>query len=242
CSPRRCARSTTNASWCAWWNRSAPPCTAATSRPCGRRPPAPTTAPRGEARVRHAAEGQEQGERTLWLGAAVTLLAVAGICALLGGHLLLGVLRLAAGLLAGAGLGAALLAVLGPRLPRRARGAAAGLLALVLAAALTTPAVVATRLDPLEQSATASIAALGEGDVVHSLPLPDAPVLVRRTDGSSQLLDAHGVRPVDASAHDVLALSHDGTHLVRATGASTAVLSLDRSLSTPDGGLPTTTF
>ena len=192
--------------------------------------------------MRHAAEGQEQGERTLWLGAAVTLLAVAGICALLGGHLLLGVLRLAAGLLAGAGLGAALLAVLGPRLPRRARGAAAGLLALVLAAALTTPAVVATRLDPLEQSATASIAALGEGDVVHSLPLPDAPVLVRRADGSSQLLDAHGVRPVDASAHDVLALSHDGTHLVRATGASTAVLSLDRSLSTPDGGFPTTTF
>src|SRR5699024_5049580 len=181
CSPRRCARSTTNASWCAWWTRSAPPCTAATSRPCGRRPPAPTTAPRGEARVRHAAEGQEQGERTLWLGAAVTLLAVAGICALLGGHLLLGVLRLAAGLLAGPG----------PRVPRRSRGAAAGRPPTVPAAALPSPAWVATRLDPLGQSATASIAARGEGDVVHSLPLPDAPVLVRRADGSSQLLDAH---------------------------------------------------
>lgn len=181
-------------------------------------------------------------ERTVLLGAAVTLLALAGICALLGGHLLLGVLRLAAGLLAGAGLGAAVAALLRGRVRRRTGHLLAGAGALVLALALTVPAVLATRLPALAPEDAVSVDALGEGDVVHSLPAEGAPVLVRRADGSAQLLDAAGVREVEASAHDVLALSADGTRLVRATGASTEVLALDRSLSTPDGGLPSTRF
>jgi hypothetical protein len=181
-------------------------------------------------------------DRTTALGAAVALLALAGICALLGAHFLLGVLRLAAGILAGAGLGAALLALPVARLRPRPRRALAAVLAVAAALALTVPAVLATRIPPLSAQAGASIDALADGDTVHSLPRPGAPVLVRRADGTAQLLDAHGVRPVEASAHDVLALSADGTHLVRATGTTTEVLGLDRTASAPDGGLPTVTF
>ena len=60
-------------------------------------------------------------DRTTALGAAVALLALAGVCALLGGHFVLGALRLAAGILVGAGLGAALAAVLPARLATRPR-------------------------------------------------------------------------------------------------------------------------
>ena len=48
-------------------------------------------------------------------GLAVVLGALAGVCALLGGQFLLGVLRLAAGLLAGLAVGALAVAVLGER-------------------------------------------------------------------------------------------------------------------------------
>lgn len=176
------------------------------------------------------------------LGAAVVLLALAGICALLGAHFVLGALRLAAGILAGAGLGAALLSLPGSRPRPRARRVLAAVLAVLVALALTVPAVLATRVAPLADRAAASIDALAEGDLVHSVPVPGSPVLVRRAGGTAQLLDEVGARPVEATGHDVLALSADGARLVRATGATTEVLSLDRSLSAPDGGFPTVSF
>jgi len=176
------------------------------------------------------------------LGAAVVLLALAGICALLGEHLVLGALRLAAGILAGAGLGAAVLALPLGRLRPRPRRVIAAVLAVLVALALTVPAVLATRVAPLADRAEGSIEALAEGDRVHSVPVPYSPVMVRRADGAAQLLDAVGARSVEATGHDVLALSADGARLVRATGASTEVLALDRSLSAPDGGFPTLSF
>jgi hypothetical protein len=158
------------------------------------------------------------------LGLAVVLLALAGICALLGAHFLLGALRLAAGLLAGAGLGVLLLALLGGRLRRRMRMLLAAGLALVVAAALTVPAVLATRPDPLEAAASATLAPLREGDAVHSAPGGQGPVLVRRADGTAQLVSAAtGVEEVEAAPEDVLALSADGTRLVQVTDDLTRV-------------------
>ncbi|MDN5822210.1 MAG: hypothetical protein L0H39_12070, partial [Brachybacterium sp.] len=130
-------------------------------------------------------------DRVTTLGAAVVLLALAGICALLGSHFVLGALRLAAGLLTGLGLGAALLAVLagrGARLAPRPRVLIAAGTALATGLVLTVPAVLATRVDPLEDRAAASLEALGEGDTVHSLPSPDSPVLVRRAEGTAEVL------------------------------------------------------
>src|SRR5699024_2011684 len=191
CSPRPCARSTTSASWCAWWTASATPCTPATSTPCGRRPPAATTAPRGErsATVSHERTAPERAggiDRTTALGAAVT--------------------------------------------------------ALVVALALTVPAVIATRVDPLADRAQVALEPLAEGDTVHSLPAAGSPVMVRRADGPAEVLIDGVAHRVDATAHDVLALSADGRRLVRATGASTEVLLLDPTASTPDGGFPARSF
>ena len=180
------------------------------------------------------------------LGLAVVLLALAGICALLGAHFLLGALRLAAGILAGLGFGAALLALLGAllsaRLAPRPRILFAGGTALAVMLVLTVPAVLATRLDPLADQAAVSIDALAEGDTVHSLPAAGTPVLVRRADGSAQLLDDTGARHLEATPGDVLALSADGARLVPATGATTEVLLLDPTASTVDGGFPSQTF
>ena len=114
------------------------------------------------------------------LGLAVVLLALAGISALLGGHFRLGALRLAAGLLAGAGLGTLLLALLGGRLRRRVRILLVAGLALVVAAALTVPAVLATRPDRLEDAASATLAPLREGEAVHSAPDEQGPVQIGR--------------------------------------------------------------
>lgn len=193
-----------------------------------------------------ATEPRRSEALTLWIGAAVTALALAGVAALLADHFLLGALRLAAGVLAGLGLGAALLAVLavtdgrGRRPPRR-RVLLAGALAFAAALALTLPAVLAVRVAPLEHSdaVLASIAPLAEGDVVHGPADPDAPVLVRRASGGAQLLDASGVQEIDAAGEDVVALSADGTYLVHVHGESTDVLSLDAAGSpgaTSEGG------
>lgn len=187
------------------------------------------------------AQGPDRDRATL-LGLAVVLLALAGVCALLGGHLLLGALRLAAGVLAGLGLGAALLALLPGRLAPRPRLLGAAAAALAAALLLTVPAVLSTRGAPLQDHAVLALDALGEGDAVHSLPLPGSPVLVHRASGEAQVLIGGAVHPLAASSHDVLALSADGTRLLRATGASTEVLLLDPTLSTPDGGLPSRTF
>src|SRR5699024_10351946 len=67
------------------------------------------------------------------------------------------------------------------------------------------------------------IPALDDGDAVHSVPGPDAPVLVRRADGSAQLLGRGAPVDVDAAAEDVLALSADGTRLIRAADGRTVV-------------------
>src|SRR5699024_8809475 len=152
-SPRPCARSTTSGSWCAWWTASATPCTPATSTPCGRRPPAATTAPRGErsATVSHERTAPERAggiDRTTALLAAGT--------------------------------------------------------ALVVALALTVPAVIATRVDPLADRAQVALEPLAEGDTVHSLPAAGSPVMVRRADGPAEVLIDGVAHRVDATAHDVL--------------------------------------
>lgn len=183
-----------------------------------------------------AVDAPAPSDRTTVLGAAVLLLALAGLCALLGEHLLLGALRLAAGALAGLGLGTALLAL--PVVRRRPRRLLAGGGALAAMLALTVPAVLASRVEPLSERAVAALDALGDGDTVHSLPQPGGPVLVRREDGRAELLLDGEVRPVEATAHDVLALSADGTRLVRASGASTTVLALDASAPAPEDGFP----
>ncbi|MGP9538473.1 outer membrane protein assembly factor BamB family protein [Brachybacterium sp. AOP43-C2-M15] len=184
----------------------------------------------------------EPVDRTVWIGAAITLLALSGVCALLGEHLLLGALRLLGGALAGAGAGAAVLALLAGRLRLRPLGLLAGLLAVATALALTVPAVLATRVPPLEDSARAEIAPLGEGDVVHAPQDPAAPVLVRRADGGAELLDGTGVRDIDAAPEDVVALSADGARAVRVTEDGTEVLALDPGLAAPDGEPRTTAF
>ncbi|WP_422115596.1 hypothetical protein [Brachybacterium sp. UNK5269] len=168
------------------------------------------------------------------LAAAVALLALAGIGALLADHLLSGALRLAAGALAGAGLGAAALAVTGARgRPRRSLAAAvAGAAAL----ALTVPAVLATRPPALADLAAVRIAALAEGDRVHSLPDPAAPVLVRRAAGDAELLDATGVRRLDAAPADLVALSADGARLVHVRDGATTVLPADSAGAPPPPG------
>ena len=183
-------------------------------------------------------------DTTTALGVAVVLLAVAGICALLGEHFLLGALRLAAGILAGLGAGAALLALVGTHLRSRPRALLASGTALGLALALTVPAVLATRLEPLSEPSivTVTLDALDDGDTVHSLPEPGTPVLVRRADGGAQLLDENRARSVEALPDDVLSLSADGTRLIRATGTATEVLLLDPTASAPDGDFPAQTF
>lgn len=178
------------------------------------------------------------------LGLAVVSLALAGICALLGDHFLLGALRLAAGVLAGTGLGVLLLALLGRRLRRRTRRLLAGALALVVALALTVPAVHASRVGSLESAAAAEIAPLGEGDKVASAPNGQGPVLVRRADGTAQLVGAGAeASEVEAAPDDVLALSSDGTRLVQVTGEVTRVHELGGGSDAagdgsdaPDGG------
>jgi hypothetical protein len=162
------------------------------------------------------------------------LLALAGICALLAAHFLLGGLRLAAGVLAGAGLGVLVLALLGGRLRRRTRRLLAAGLALAAALALTVPAVLTTRLDPLERAAAATLAPLAEGDAVHSAPNGQGPLLVRRADGSAQLVTAGAEsHDLEASAQDVLALSADGTRLVQVSGEVTRVHRLDGAADEP---------
>ncbi|WP_304502259.1 hypothetical protein [Brachybacterium sp. FME24] len=169
---------------------------------------------------------ESTGDATAALGLAVVLLALAGISALLGEHFLLGALRLTAGILTGAGAGVLALTLLRPRLASRPRRLVAGGLALAVALALTAPAVLATRLDPLEDSAQANIAALGEGDTVHSVPGTDAPVLVRRADGTAQLLRTGQSIVVHSAPEEVVALSADGRWLVQVTGATTRVAPL----------------
>lgn len=164
----------------------------------------------------------------LALGLAVVLAALAGVAALLAGHLLLGWLRLLAGVLAGGALGAAILALPGARPGPRARRVLSLGLALVLAAALILPAVRAARPDDLAERASTRIAPLAEGDAVASVPVAGSPVLVRRADGSAQLLTpGAGAVQLETAPGDVLALSADGTRLVQVSAGVTRVTEID---------------
>ena len=192
--------------------------------------------------------GPERLDATTLTGVAVVALALAGICALLGSHVLIGALRLTAGVLAGLGAGTAGLVLMGSRGSPRRRRLLAGALAIALAAALTVPAALGSRPDPLQAQATASIAPLTEHDRVTSVPTPagpDSPVLIRRADGSAQLLRGERVDQLDpgdeidradeldpggeldAGEEDVLALSADGTRLLRTVEEATQVMSLE---------------
>lgn len=176
------------------------------------------------------------------VGAGVVLLALAGICALLGSHLLIGALRLAAGVLAGAGLGVLVLPAARSWLPRRRRLLAAAL-ALLVAAALTVPAAVDSRTPPLEDRAVAVLEPLDEQDHITSVPDPQdpaaSPVLIRRADGSAQLLRAGRLDALEPAGGDVLALSADGSRLARIGEHSTQVLSLpEDSAPVPEAVLP----
>lgn len=160
-------------------------------------------------------------------GLAVVLGALAGVCALLGGQFLLGVLRLAAGLLAGLAVGALAVAVLGERTDRRdlVRGIAAAL-ALVVAIALTVPALISARVPTLEDAALSRTDPLAEGDSVVSVGTAGAPVLLRRAAGGGQLLHGTRVDAVEGGAEDVLALTADGHRLLRIGADATTVLDL----------------
>lgn len=173
-------------------------------------------------------EPERGSDATTAIGLVVVLLALAGICALVGEHLLLGALRLAAGVLAGAGIGVLLLALLGARWRGRTRALLAGGLALLMSLGLTLPAVLASHVAPLAQDALLSIEALEEGDVVRSVPGQDGPVLVRRADGTAQLLSAGASGPaevttIEARPEDLVALTAEGSHLVHTTGTDDAV-------------------
>src|SRR5690625_2712687 len=134
--------------------------------PCGRSVPPPITAPRGDGAVSEddgAVRKQESApEISTAVGAAVVLLALAGICALLASHLLIGALRLAAGVLAGAGLGMLVLPIARRWLPRQRRRLLAAALALLVAAALTVPAAVDSRTPPHDDPAVAVLEPLDE--------------------------------------------------------------------------------
>ncbi|HJB09354.1 MAG TPA: hypothetical protein H9786_02305 [Candidatus Brachybacterium merdavium] len=177
------------------------------------------------------------------VGAAVVLLALAGICALLASHLLIGALRLAAGVLAGAGLGMLVLPIARRWLPRQRRRLLAAALALLVAAALTVPAAVDSRTPPLEDQAVAVLEPLDEHDHITSVPDPPdpaaSPVLIRRADGSAQLLRAGRLDPLEPADGDVLALSADGSRLLRIGEDSTRVLALpEDSAPVPEAVLP----
>ncbi|MBM7501952.1 hypothetical protein JOD52_002792 [Brachybacterium muris] len=175
-------------------------------------------------------EGAEQVrsplDTTTAIGLAVTLLALAGLCALLGQHFLVGWLRLAAGLLAAFGVGALVLVALG-RSRRAVAFGAAGAVAVLLAAGLTVPSVLSARPTALEDAALVSIPALADGDRVTSLPLEGSPVLVRRVDGTAELLRGTRVDTVDSSDGELLALSADGTRFIRVTGTPVETTVLD---------------
>lgn len=112
----------------------------------------------------------------------------------------------------------------------------AGALAAAVALALTVPSVLATRIAPLNEVASVRLAALEDGDVVHAVPGTDGPLLLRRADGSAQLVDDSGARDLPAEVQDVLALTADGTRAVRTDGTTTAVLSL--AAGAPDSSVP----
>lgn len=185
----------------------------------------------------HAGDGADQDpegaervrsplDTTTGIGMALTLLALAGLCVLLGQHFLVGWLRLTAGLLAAFGVGVLVLVALGGSRRAVAFGAA-GAVVVLLAAGLTVPGVISARPTALEDAALVSVPALVDGDRVTSLPLEGSPVLVRRVDGTAELLRGTRVDAVGSSDEELLALSADGTRLIRVTGTPVETTVLD---------------
>src|SRR5690625_1462872 len=168
---------------------------------------------------------------------------LAVITALRSSYLWIGALRLAAGVLAGAGLGMLVLPIARRWLPRQRRRLLAAALALLVAAALTVPAAVDSRTPPLDDPAVAVLEPLDEHDHITSAPDPPdpaaSPVLIRRADGSAQLLRAGRLDPLEPADGDVLALSADGSRLLRIGEDSTRVLALpEDSAPVPEAVLP----
>ncbi|GAA1734023.1 hypothetical protein [Brachybacterium phenoliresistens] len=186
----------------------------------------PTTArPADPAAGTH--DGPAHDAATL-LGFAVASLALGGVCWMLGAHLLIGALRLAAGMLMGLGAGLTVLAILARLRPGRrgsGRGPAAAL-GLALALALTVPAAIAHRPDSLADAAIARLAPLAEGDGIIAGRDPDAPVLIHRATGPDELLDpADGsLRTLPEADGDRVLLAADGTRVLLAGAGSTRVL------------------
>lgn len=181
----------------------------------------------------------EDRDPLIALGIAVVLAALAGISAMLGAHLLIGALRLTAGILAGAAAGAGMLAV--PRLARHRIGRLlAFALALTLALALTVPAVIAARPAGLGPHTIARLDPLSAGDELRTPPAPDAPAFIHRADGTVELIDDHGVRRVATASGATIAVTADGQRLVEVAGETTTLHLLDPTLSSPDGAPPTT--
>jgi len=195
----------------------------------------PTTArPADPAAGTHDAPGHDAA--TL-LGIAVASLALGGVCWLLGAHLLIGALRLAAGVLLGLGAGVAVLALLARARPGRRwsglRPAAA--LGLALALALTVPAAIGHRPDSLADAAIARLAPLAEGDGIIAGRTPDAPVLIHRATGPDELLDpaAGSVRSLPEADADRVLLAADGTRVLLVGAGSTRVLDASALGSAP---------
>src|SRR5699024_10950225 len=150
---------------------------------------------------------------------------------------------LAAGVLAGADLGMLVLPIARSSLPRQRRRLLAAALALLVAAALTVPAAVDSPTPPLDAPAVAALQPLAEPALIPSVPHPPdpppSPVLTRRAGGSAQLLRAGRLDSLEPADGDVLALSADGSLLLRIGEDSTRVLALPEvSAPVPEAVLP----
>ena len=172
------------------------------------------------------------------LGAAIVALALAGIAALIADRLLRGDLQILASILAGV---AAVCAALVPLRHRHLRiKAVAAVLGLAVTAMLVVPGWVSTRPERLADVAAVRLAPLGDGDRVVAPPVPSGPVLIRRADGTAQLVLGTTVHEVEASAGEVLALDHTGTHLARIADGATELLALRSSSPSRIAQLPGT--
>ncbi|MFC0675634.1 outer membrane protein assembly factor BamB family protein [Brachybacterium hainanense] len=170
-------------------------------------------------------------DRTVLPALALAALALAGVGALLGEHLLLGPLRLLAGLLAALGLA---LLVLALPLPRRRPLAA--LVAAAAALALTVPAVLAHRSVDLADAALASLPPLQGGDRVIVGADEASPVLIDRASGEDTLLDPASGRTaaVEAQGAEPL-LAADGSRLLLRRREATTVLDSSEALARTGG-------
>lgn len=162
----------------------------------------------------------------LIVSAGIVLACLAGMAWLLADMLLDGRLLVLAGVLAGLAAGCALLAALARFTPLRMllQRCLAGAAAAAVALGLLVPALSGTGPEELAERAAVSTAALTEGDTVASVP--GAPVLIRRADGSGELLGEDGVQEIAGAEASTLGLSADGAWLVGVGDGTSWVRSL----------------